>query len=62
MREHLKIAYISLAEFQPLSHREMLALRAWNIGVAEAAASKLQTVSDVEFLVEAHLYIASAPL
>src|SRR4029450_689971 len=47
MREHLKIAYISLAEFQTLSHREMLALRAWNIGVAEAAASKLQTVSDV---------------
>src|SRR6185369_14152976 len=31
MREHLKIAYISLAEFQTLSHREMLALRAWNI-------------------------------
>ena len=52
MREHLKIAYISLAEFQTLSHREMLALRAWNIGVAEAAASKLQTVSDVALQIQ----------
>jgi len=52
MREHLKIAYISLAEFQPLSHREMLALRAWNIGVAEAAASKLQSVSDVALQIQ----------
>ena len=45
MREHLKIAYT-------LSHREMLALRAWNIGVAEAAASKLQTVSDVALQIQ----------
>jgi hypothetical protein len=47
-----KIAYVSLAEFQTLSHREMLALRAWNIGVAEAAASKLQTVSDVALQIQ----------
>jgi hypothetical protein len=52
MREHLKIAYISLAEFQPLSHREMLALRAWNSEVAEAAASKLQNVSDVALQIQ----------
>jgi hypothetical protein len=30
----------------------MLALRAWNIGVAEAAASKLQTVSDVALQIQ----------
>jgi hypothetical protein len=52
MREYPKIAYTSLAEFQTLSHREMLALWAWNIGVAEAAASKLQTVSDVALQIQ----------
>ena len=47
MREHLKIAYISLAEFQTLSHREMLALRGLEERGRRGSASKLQNVSDV---------------
>lgn len=50
MRDHLKAAYVALADFQLLSDREVLALQLWNDALsksssATAAADVINTVA-----------------